>query len=792
MIDPASLLAFCGTLALNGLLSCAAKVYRAAQYRSAAVLVPAVLGLLWCCNASIPLMAQESQQRPVKNPEREAWRKAMVRTPLPKKGCFQVSYPNKEWKEIACSNAKVVPPQLPRRGNHNPTVGGGGTADWAGVSASTITSAEGSFLSTNGVTSESDGTYGANQFSLQLNTSFFQNTTTESLCSGATTPSLCQGWVQFVIQQFPPPYCAACGAIWYFLFQYGTGTCPSGWTSDGFGDCYTRSSLMPLTAVPISNLSLMTVTGQASGGTDTAIIYNGSGTLTATNSDSLLDLEASWNTAEFNVFGSGGGSQANFNANSTIDVEIAITDGTTNAPTCSQQSFTGETNNLNLANVTGSSALVCCAYPGSPRIEFMETNATPAHTATCGPTRIEGDPHITTADGAHYDFQAAGEFISLRDDDGAEIQTRQTPIATTALGTDSHDGLSTCVSLNSAVAARVGDHRVTYEPNLSGVPDPSGLQLRIDGALTTLGPSGINLGGGGHVAQLASAGILEVDFPDGKTLFVTPQFWTTYGKWYLNVDVSNAGLISSDGGGARLRGIAGPIPAGSWLPALPTGASMGAMPSGLPQRYVDLYHKFAEAWRVTKKDSLFDYAPGTSTDTFTDKSWPSEKAPCVVPDAKPVEPIGLEVAQAACRRVADPERRADCIFDVHITGNIGFATTYLYTQRILRNATTTNLTDDPQPSQLGEFVTFTAFVAANGPESIGQLSGTVQFTVDGRNVGAPVPLDSRGRATWETTALKVGKHEIAASYNPGDGSIFLPSSTEKIHIVKRCPCGDRR
>jgi len=106
MIDPASLLAIYSTLALNGLFSCATKVYRAAQCRSAAVLVPAVLGLLWCCNASIPLMAQESQQRPVKDPEREAWRKAMVRTPPLKKGCFQVSYPNKEWKEIACSNAK--------------------------------------------------------------------------------------------------------------------------------------------------------------------------------------------------------------------------------------------------------------------------------------------------------------------------------------------------------------------------------------------------------------------------------------------------------------------------------------------------------------------------------------------------------------------------------------------------------------------------------------------------------------------------------------------------------------
>jgi hypothetical protein len=790
MIDRASLLAFCGTCALNALFSCVTKVYRAAQCRSAAILVPAVLGLLWCCNASIPLMAQESQQRPVKDPEREAWRKAMVRTPLLKKGCFQVSYPDKEWKEIACSKARVVPPQLPRRGGHTPTVGAGGS-DWTAVSASTITESEGSFLSTNGVTSESDATYGANQFSLQLNTNFFQNTTTQALCAGGTTPSLCEGWVQFVFQQFPPPYCAGCGAIWYFLYQYGSATCPSGWTPDGFGDCYRNSGLVSTSAVTIANLGQMTVTGQASGGTDTAIIYDGSGTLNLTNSDSLLDLEASWNTSEFNVFGSGGGSEANFNTNSTIDVETAITDGTTNAPSCSNQSFTAESNNLNLADVTGSTALVCCSYPGSPRIEFMETNATPAHTATCGPTRIEGDPHITTADGVHYDFQAAGEFISLRDADGAEIQTRQTPIATTGPGTDSHDGLSTCVSLNNAVAARVGDHRVTYEPNLSGVPDPSGLQLRIDGALTTLGAAGINLGGGAHVAQLP-AGILEVDFPDGKTLFVTPQFWTTYGKWYVNVDVSNAGLISSEGGGAQLRGIAGPIPEGSWLPALPSGASMGAMPLGLPQRYSDLYHKFAEAWRVTRKDSLFDYAPGTSTETFTDKGWPSEQAPCVVPETKPLEPIGLEVAQAACRRVANPERRADCTFDVHVTGNTGFATTYLNTQRILKDSTTTNLTDDPQLSQLGELVTFTAFVAANGPESIGQPSGTVQFTVDGRNVGAPVLLDAKRRATWETTALKVGKHEIAASYDPGDGSIFLPSSTEKIHIVKRCPCGDRR
>ena len=43
----------------------------------------------------------------------------------------------------------------------------------------------------------------------------------------------------------------------------------------------------------------------------------------------------------------------------------------------------------------------------------------------------DGDPHITTIGGIHYDFQSAGEFVALRDGNGMEIQTRQTPIATT-------------------------------------------------------------------------------------------------------------------------------------------------------------------------------------------------------------------------------------------------------------------------------------------------------------------------------------------------------------------------
>src|SRR5205823_3613639 len=158
----------------------------------------------------------------------------------------------------------------------------------------------------------------------------------------------------------------------------------------------------------------------------------------------------------------------------------------------------------------------------------------PGNTGTLG---LDGDPHITTANGIHYDLQGAGEFVSLRDSDGLEIQTRQAPIPTTFNpGPDPHDGLATCVSLNTAVAARVGKHRVTYEPNLSGVPDPSGLQLRVDGVLKTLGPTVLDLGDGGRLANTSAPGGLELDFPDNSILFVTPGWWADQSKWYLNVD----------------------------------------------------------------------------------------------------------------------------------------------------------------------------------------------------------------------------------------------------------------
>jgi hypothetical protein len=267
-----------------------------------------------------------------------------------------------------------------------------------------------------------------------------------------------------------------------------------------------------------------------------------------------------------------------------------------------------------------------------------------------------GDPHLTSVNGVRFDFQSAGEFVALRDGNGTEIQVRQSPIETK----------SSCVSVNTAVAARVGSHRVTFEPNLSGVPDPSGLQLRVDGTLTTLGTGGLNLSGGGRVASSVGDGI-QIDFPDGTTLIASPGWLGAESKWYLNLSFLQT---------PAAQGTLGTVAPGSWLPALANGTSLGPQPSSSHQRYVDLYQTFADSWRVTDSTSLFDYAPGTSTATFTIAGWPDENGACKLREnrlARPVRPIDPKLAMEICRAVVDKDRNDECVFDVVTTGEAGFA-----------------------------------------------------------------------------------------------------------------------
>jgi hypothetical protein len=155
-----------------------------------------------------------------------------------------------------------------------------------------------------------------------------------------------------------------------------------------------------------------------------------------------------------------------------------------------------------------------------------------------------------------------------------------------------YTGLTTCVSLNTAVAARVGTHRVSFQPNIiNGVPDSSGMQLRVDGKLTTPGDNGIDLGSGGRIVNSAGGGI-EIDFPDGASLVATPLFWSYYSVWYLNLHVYRTRATKGIMGVIRIPIITAGIskfPENSWLPALPDGSTVGPMPEGLHERFVTLY-----------------------------------------------------------------------------------------------------------------------------------------------------------------------------------------------------------
>ncbi|HEU4510649.1 MAG TPA: hypothetical protein VFR78_20635 [Pyrinomonadaceae bacterium] len=330
---------------------------------------------------------------------------------------------------------------------------------------------------------------------------------------------------------------------------------------------------------------------------------------------------------------------------------------------------------------------------GGPRLSHADI-ATIRRWIIGGAPNTRGDPHIQTINGVNYDFQSAGEFVLLRGEN-LEIQSRQVAIETSGpLGPNGHTGLRSCPSLNNAAAVKVGPHRITYQPNLSGQPDPEGMQLRLDGKETRMTPDGILLQSGGRIIPTTAQGGIQIEAPGGTVIVVTPGWWDYYQVWYLNIDVRHA---------RATEGVMGVIAPGNWLPALPDGTSLGPRPRDLHQRYVDLYEKFETAWRVTDQTTLFDYAPGTSTASFTIESWPIENPQqCTVPmrvpsgpiSRTPPQPLSAEQAQQHCAAIVDGTTRTNCIADVMATGEPKFAETYLRGQQIERNGT-------PAPPVLG-------------------------------------------------------------------------------------------
>jgi len=287
-------------------------------------------------------------QQPVDDAEarnQENWRETIARTAAPAEGCFHTSYPSLTWNKAECTIAPNIP-YIPRKGRGLSQTVGDGNDYAAEVTSGVISETIGSFPTDSGVKTEK-GLLGANDYSLQLNSNFMNT----AACDGASNPSECLDWEQFV---YSSGYEEA--FMQYWLINWNN-RCPSGWYSYS-NDCYTNSSAVGTPKEAIGKLKSLKLSGTAvKGGIDTLVFTVGTEAYSTTGQDSVVDLATAWTESEFNIIGDGDGSAATFNTGSSVTV-----------PTCAADSgTTGETNNLNLGTCSGTGG-------AKPYIEFTESN----------------------------------------------------------------------------------------------------------------------------------------------------------------------------------------------------------------------------------------------------------------------------------------------------------------------------------------------------------------------------------------------------------------------------------
>ncbi len=320
----------------------------------------------------------------------KSWLTTVSKMAKPANKCMHVTYPSTVWKEITCVTAPQRP-FIPAGQKSGPALIGNGTDVTVQVTEGSISQATGSFENVSGVTSEqsiggSCSDYdGPNAFSLQLNSAPFST----AACDGV---SGCTGWQQFVFSNNTEE--GSYAYMQYWLINYGpSGTsCPEGWYQyeiEDETDCYENSEASLVASQTIAGLSSMTLNGTAaSGGNDSVTVGIGADLYAVTAYDSVLDLAPNWKNVEFNVFGDGCGSEAEFNSGASLIPEIALDYGYSAAPSCVNTGYTGETNNFDFASPPDISTI------GSPALAWSE-NTTGGVESACDSAVEIGEPTPT-------------------------------------------------------------------------------------------------------------------------------------------------------------------------------------------------------------------------------------------------------------------------------------------------------------------------------------------------------------------------------------------------------------
>ena len=216
---------------------------------------------------------------------------------------------------------------------------------------------------------------------------------------------------------------------------------------------------------------------------------------------------------------------------------------------------------------------------GTPLPELIDQIACVQNTST-GPVKATppnclnsigtslGDTHLTTFSGLHYDFQASGDFVLAEVEPHLVVQTRQVsgaPVWPNA-------------TVNHAVAARVGKTRVA----LCLAP----ARLIVDGKTTELSDGG-SLSLPDDVDVTRRGDVYFITGPDGRSVQAEVNAtWINVsvglGRWPFKV----RGLLGNANGKVNEIQI-----------------SDGAVLTN-PFPFQDLYHRYADSWRVPADESL--------------------------------------------------------------------------------------------------------------------------------------------------------------------------------------------
>jgi hypothetical protein len=353
------------------------------------------------------------------------WHVSIAQVPSPSPGCFEAEYPSLQWREVGCvapSNYLFLPKEGPR-----PFVVGKSNDISAQAPTGHIITAIGSFdTATTGVTGETGQVNGkggqvADAYSLQLNTDTFVST---AICAGASNPSICRGWEQFIYGS-DGTAAKSVAFIQYWILGWDQPTCPPGWFGPvpipgGHTGCVRNSSAVAVPNQPITNANLpkLALSGNVTATSDSVTMTYGGGAKMVTGNN-YLAAAAGWTISEFNIFGDGGGGQANIQgAGAHIVTKNRIIYGGNAPPNCVVRGYSGETNNLNFASAPAASS------PG-PAIIFSQDNPG-LYSANCAYASSVGDTHLDTVLGLHYDFQASGDFVVAQvDQDDFIVEERQ-------------------------------------------------------------------------------------------------------------------------------------------------------------------------------------------------------------------------------------------------------------------------------------------------------------------------------------------------------------------------------